>query len=275
MKGRDKRGFTLTELLLVIAIISVLTVISVPVFGSAVVGSREAACLENRNSLKSALSATYLLSEGSNATAKAAVEAEFQARKQLFPCPSGGTISYMIAADGSILVSCSIHNGNAGTMLKDALNNSGVSLGNKKRIDSASPNGTMISKIKKALSDAGLDVSALGAKTWLMINNTDSKYENTQDPLGRQIVWTDQDVQGLKPGIQKVRVICYNVDHDSYYVGYSNVQIDSTRTYNIIGRSAEANGYGSDAANAKQGPFATYQEAYAIFATETPVSNVK
>lgn len=254
-------GFTLAELLVVVAIIAVLVAIAIPVFGGALDRARAATCAANRRSLKSELTVEYML-EGSAES----VAAVFAADKDSYICPGGGTISYKINADNSITVSCSIHSGNAGAAIVDAFKNSKVPLGEKDRLDSNAikPSGEKTDKINaifKKLEEAGVDIEALGAKAWAMVNSGENK-DNTQ------LIWTDQDIKTLKAGTS-VRVICYNVNTDSYYVGYSNVQtktLDGGKTtYNIIAKSAEEKGYGTDASNNRSELYNTYEEAYRAF----------
>lgn len=56
----DKKGFTLAELLIVVAIIAVLVAVSVPVFNGKLEKSREAADVANMRAAKAAVSADYL-----------------------------------------------------------------------------------------------------------------------------------------------------------------------------------------------------------------------
>lgn len=95
-------GFTLAELLIVIAIIGVLVGIMIPVFGTALEKSRAAVCAANRRSLMSALAASQLM-EGYSSLEDAYTHTEAGEITQ-YTCPSGGTIS----VDGNT-ISCSKH----------------------------------------------------------------------------------------------------------------------------------------------------------------------
>ena len=53
-KKLDKKGFTLAELLIVVAIIAVLVAIAIPLFGGALDRAEEAAFLANQRSIKAA-----------------------------------------------------------------------------------------------------------------------------------------------------------------------------------------------------------------------------
>ncbi|MBS6642529.1 MAG: prepilin-type N-terminal cleavage/methylation domain-containing protein [Clostridiaceae bacterium] len=59
----NKKGFTLAELLIVVAIIAVLVAVSVPVFNSKLERSREAADVANMRAAKAAAVAAYLNGE--------------------------------------------------------------------------------------------------------------------------------------------------------------------------------------------------------------------
>ena len=58
-EGRKKKGFTLVELLIVVAIIAVLVAISLPIFTSQLEKSRRAVDLSNARNMKSILMHSY------------------------------------------------------------------------------------------------------------------------------------------------------------------------------------------------------------------------
>ena len=60
---RNKKGFTLAELLIVVAIIGVLVAVSIPVFTSQLEKSREATDLANLRAAKAAATVAYLSEE--------------------------------------------------------------------------------------------------------------------------------------------------------------------------------------------------------------------
>lgn len=62
---RNKSGFTLAELLIVVAIIAVLIAIAIPVFSSQLKSSREAVDKANERSAESMAASTYLMYGGS------------------------------------------------------------------------------------------------------------------------------------------------------------------------------------------------------------------
>ena len=69
-KLRNKKGFTLAELLIVVAIIGVLVAISIPIFTSQLEKSRDAVTLANLRSAYAEAQTTYLTANGENATDK-------------------------------------------------------------------------------------------------------------------------------------------------------------------------------------------------------------
>lgn len=110
MKIRTK-GFTLAELLVVVAIVGVLVAISVPVFVSHLDKARATTCEANRTTLKHHILADYMsgdISEIDNASLQKYTE------KDDAKCPSGGT--YTVTGDledGTFSVKCSKHSASA------------------------------------------------------------------------------------------------------------------------------------------------------------------
>ena len=72
MKKMDKKGFTLAELLIVVAIIAVLVAISIPVFSAQLEKSREATDIANVRSAYASLVGDFLTSE--DAAAEKSIE---------------------------------------------------------------------------------------------------------------------------------------------------------------------------------------------------------
>ena len=66
MKKMNKKGFTLAELLIVVAIIAVLVAIAIPVFSAQLEKSREATDVANIRSAYASLVSDYLLDPKSN-----------------------------------------------------------------------------------------------------------------------------------------------------------------------------------------------------------------
>ena len=77
MKKNNNKGFTLAELLIVVAIIAVLTAIAIPVFTTQLERSREATDMSNLRAAYAEAMADYM-ANGANSTATATVSAKQQ-----------------------------------------------------------------------------------------------------------------------------------------------------------------------------------------------------
>jgi len=107
---KGKKGFTLTELMIVVVILGILVLIAVPIYNNATAKAEKSACQANRRTIESAI-AQYAAVEGVN---MADVVVDFTADginvkvgaggtakdlvgnylNELPTCPSGGTYSY-------------------------------------------------------------------------------------------------------------------------------------------------------------------------------------
>ncbi|MEG1750456.1 MAG: prepilin-type N-terminal cleavage/methylation domain-containing protein [Raoultibacter sp.] len=115
---RSQKGFTLAELLIVVAIILVLVAIAIPVFTGATQKAEEATCAANRTSLARMLTTQYQLTGKFDQVA-----AELLAKEQGFVCPNKDG-SFTIAAptaQAAARVTCSVHSNDSlpETVMKD------------------------------------------------------------------------------------------------------------------------------------------------------------
>ncbi len=106
--NRIKKGFTLAELLIVVAIIAVLAAIAIPVFNGNVAGAKKAACEANRRSLYGQVVIEHMLS----GRPCSEVFDEFVGDAGI--CPSGGAFSWEDDGDAGI-IHCDYHDGSGGS----------------------------------------------------------------------------------------------------------------------------------------------------------------
>lgn len=107
MRCQGKKGFTLMEMLIVVAIVAILVAISIPVFATTLDKTREATCAANRRGLQGLLVATYLV-DGADHLQTAFTTAKEDGKE--FTCPAGGEISYIYEPDYSTINTyCSEH----------------------------------------------------------------------------------------------------------------------------------------------------------------------
>lgn len=106
-------GFTLAELLIVVAIVLVLVAIAVPVFTGATARAQEATCAGNRHTVKVIVADSYLLDTSITVDTTYVHEVAEKLADQNNGnelCPSGGTYSLKgDASKGIIIIQCSKH----------------------------------------------------------------------------------------------------------------------------------------------------------------------
>ncbi|MEG2531018.1 MAG: prepilin-type N-terminal cleavage/methylation domain-containing protein [Raoultibacter sp.] len=103
--SRKQSGFTLAELLIVVAIILVLVAIAIPVFTGSAKRAEEAACASNRTSLSHMLTTQCMLGTPFNEEAARTLAAD-----QKLVCPTGGTFSIIKDQQTArVRVTCSKH----------------------------------------------------------------------------------------------------------------------------------------------------------------------
>ncbi len=113
-------GFTLAELLVVVAIIAVLVAVSIPIFAGQTEKAKNAVCEANRRSLLAAYRASEMSDIDKTVTdwvKTAAEECGGQASNNSVTglCPEDGTYLVLAGEDGSVTITCSVHGDIGGT----------------------------------------------------------------------------------------------------------------------------------------------------------------
>lgn len=155
----NKKGFTLAELLIVIAIIGVLVAVSIPVFTSQKEKAKEATCAANRRSLFSAVMNEQISSDQSSnmEKVKAAADTLGATANGYYVtglCPDHGTITIQFYDDGEVDVSCSVHDVDSGRFAQNITN---VIINNR---DSISRGNTTLADYLKRRSNNHIDSEA-------------------------------------------------------------------------------------------------------------------
>jgi prepilin-type N-terminal cleavage/methylation domain-containing protein len=107
---RKRGGFTLLELLIVIAIIVVLVAVAIPMVSSELGRARKVTCAANRRSLKTVVANAYMTGEYDSF--QKAFDALYD--KSVYTCPDGGTFSWKDDNDSGNVI-CSIHGDGSGS----------------------------------------------------------------------------------------------------------------------------------------------------------------
>jgi prepilin-type N-terminal cleavage/methylation domain-containing protein len=270
MKARaQSRGFTLMELLIVVAIIAIIAAVSIPIFAGQLENARAAACAANRRSLKSLVTQAYLTGGMDE------VKAECGQNSGLFVCPKGGNIAYYVdAATGACTVACSYHDSqNAAdkitpdflktvSLYKNGKNQANGNLNTQSRVDSnASDTATMKSHILAAMNQQGIDFGKMNVNSWALIN-TSSKAVGITD-----FVWSGYDISGSE--YSKVPVMDYHYQDNTYSVGLADVGVPtgyaSKYSYNALvpNRAQISKGVAEALGGSKT--FSSYAEALAYY----------
>ncbi len=123
LSNHNNRGFTLAELLVVVAIIAILVAVSIVIFTGKQKEAKATVCEANRTSLKHHLAVDYMAGELEKLT-EGAFEEYIKIDEAV--CPSGGVYSYYGSFESGFKIKCSYHDGDGssgGTEAKSAVDN--------------------------------------------------------------------------------------------------------------------------------------------------------
>ena len=256
MNEKNKHGFTLAELLVVVAIIIILVAISIPIFTSRLEKARASTCDANRRSLKAELTTEYISEQGfgsevsdtddfdiTNSSLRTNYGKNFDF--DTF-CPEGGVITAKYS-NSSFTVYCTKHNNEWSVGDSSAWDKVLSFIDKNYSADSGSGyNGNHTPAMLNKLKDAGFDFEEMGVKSW--------SFNKNQSDL---FYWSTQDISKMNTG-DKVPTLCYNSKTKKYSVMISTIQSYTLKpgiTYNIMRGYTK---YGS-------GGEYTYEEAKAIY----------
>jgi|GEM_PF-747236 len=126
MGAHKKNGFTLAELLIVVAIIGVLISVSIPIFVGMKDKAENAACEANRRSLLGALRIEKMTNDSlSNGDllkdAAGTMNKTVSGNTVNDICPAGGTVTVTFYEGDIVKVECSKHGGSSDTFAKDVI----------------------------------------------------------------------------------------------------------------------------------------------------------
>lgn len=253
-------GFTLLEMLIVVAIIAVLVAIAIPVFSSQLERAREATCQSNRKALEELVKADYM-SDGLMSDYQTIFNEDYDTA--IYTCPDGGAFSI----DGDTgKVSCSVHKdettgltlatgGNIpNTALKSTLSTLDIAVDRNQRIDSTS-GSDKVKQIENALAASGVSLEDQDIKSWAIINESGTV----------TYWWTDVDISTCKAG-DMVRVIRYNPKKGTYTAAYASVGTSPSGNYIAFSAIvARGNASWSEIPNQTNASKKSYEETLAYF----------
>lgn len=219
-------GFTLVELIIVIAIIAVLTAVLVPQYIKYVESSRKTVCENNRSEIIRAVDQEHI-AHGDLSVLD--IYARDHAEDRI--CPSGGVITAGMDANGHLTLTCSKHN--TATWNKEVIATIKQEFDKKLNIANNMDSGALVnsnsqsSAVVAALKDVGIDLEKMDAKSWAYIRNN-----NSQQGI---FCWTSVDIQNTAVDTL-VPVMRYNANLGTYTAWMYRVTTVSNNgyTYNVL-----------------------------------------
>lgn len=240
-KKRGLAGFTLVETAVVLVVLAILASLLVPAMIRWIEKAQAQACRDQRLQLIRYYQYEQTLYYDSGdpvllSDVLAGKYTETEKDVKALKCPAGGAYT---ADDAAGTIQCSIASHNDGGVAAGGSMNlvaSGVldiinaNRANISHVDSNSQNGTAIKQVTKVLAEQGIDIDALGVKSWSY------QYTGGKDIL----LWTTVDISSMKPGTI-VPVLRYNSDGSTYTVwnGAVRSRTENGETYNVLTESSE------------------------------------
>ena len=255
---KKKNGFTLIELVIVIAILGILASLAIMRILDSMASARGAKVVADLRTLDSAIT-VYDTANGTNLTT---LDDLVNSQVANIPTPPEGNFTVITTAGKEKEYDSDTYNATTYTLDADTqrawycghpveyyLNGASsaatfadyastitkemaAAITIAKTIDSNAPGSQRVATITKALAEQGINLSSLGANTWVYI-------KNNGNPL---LYFTPASISGLTPGTP-VPVICYNPASGNYTVYTSKVisqhvsNINNGADYNALGTS--------------------------------------